>query len=63
MVYVDAILACSHDARAVMAEIAAKLEIKNDGIAEPTLYLGGNDEQFQLPNGKHAQSITSISYI
>ena len=46
-----------------MAEIAAKLEIKNDKIAEPTLYLGGNDDKFQLPNGKHARSITSSSYI
>ena len=42
-----------------MAGIAAKFEIKNDEIAEPKLYLGGNVEEFQLPNGEYAWSITS----
>ena len=34
LVYVDNILACSHDAKAVMSGIATKFEIKNDEIAE-----------------------------
>ena len=37
LVYVDNILACRHDAKAVMAGIAAKFEIKNDKIAESKL--------------------------
>ena len=37
-----------------MAGIAVKFEIKNDDIAEPKLYSGGNVDKFQLPNGKYA---------
>ena len=46
-----------------MAGIAEKYEVKNDEIAEPKLYLGGNVEKFQLSNGKHAWRITSNSYV
>ena len=46
-----------------MAEIAAKFEIKNDKISEPKLYLGGNVEKFQIPNGKYAWTITSTAYV
>ena len=38
LVYVDNILACSHDAKAVMAGIEAKFDIKNDEMIEPKLY-------------------------
>ena len=54
LVYVDNVLACIHDAKEVMTGIAEKFEINNDEIAEPKLYLGGNIENFQLPNGNHA---------
>ena len=63
LVFVDNVLACIHDAKAVMAGIAAKFEINNDKIAEPKLYLGGNIEKFQLPNGKYARSINYNSYV
>ena len=46
-----------------MTRISEIFEIKNDEIAEPKLYLGGNVEKFQLPNGKHAWSIISHSYV
>ena len=63
LVYVDDVLACSHDVKVVMARIAAEFEIKNDNIAEPNLYLGGNVWHFQLPNGKYARINTSTSYV
>ena len=63
MVYVDGVLACSHDSKAVMAGISAKFEIKNEDIDEPKLYLGVNVEKFQLTNGKYELSITSNSYL
>ena len=63
LVYVDNVLAYSHDSEAVMVGIAAKFDIKNDRIAEPKLYFGGKVEKFQLPNGKYAWSITSTSYV
>lgn len=61
--YVDDVLACSHDPKGIMLGIAAKFDIKNDEIEEPKLYLGGNVEKFQLPNGKVAWSLTSNSYV
>ena len=54
MVNADKVLSCSHDTEAVMAGTVAKFEIKNDEITEPKIYLGGNVENFQLPNGKYA---------
>ena len=54
MVYVDDVLACSHDAKVVMLGIVAKYNINNDEIAEPKIYLCGNAENLQLPNGKYA---------
>ena len=63
LVYVDDVLACSHDPKGIMLGIAAKFDIKNDEIEEPKLYLGGNVEKFQLPNGKVAWSLTSNSYV
>ena len=51
LVYVEDVLACSHNAKAVMAVIAKTFDINNDEIAEPKLYFGGNVENFQLPNG------------
>ena len=46
-----------------MVGIEAKFEIKNDNIAEPKLYLGGNVEKFQFPNGNNSCSVTSKSYV
>ena len=63
LVYVEDVLACNYYAKAVMAGISAKFEIKNDDIAETKLYLGGNVDKSQLPNGKYAWSITSNSYL
>ena len=54
LVYIDDVLACSHDPNTVMAGIAAIFDIKKDGIAEPKLYLGGNLEKSHSPNGKYA---------
>ena len=63
LVFVDNVLACIHDAKAVMAGIAATFEIKNDEITEPKLYLGSNVDKFQLPNGEYKRNITSTSYV
>ena len=46
-----------------MARISETFEIKNDEIAGPKIYLVGNVEKFQLPNGKYACIITSTSYV
>ena len=59
LVYVDGVLVWIHYAKAVMAIISEKFDIKNDNIAELKLYLGGNLDKFQLPNGKYTWIITS----
>ena len=46
-----------------MTGITANFDIKNGEIAEPKLYMGGNVENFHLPNGKYEWSITSNSYM
>ena len=63
LVYDDDVLSCSHDEKAVIAGIEETFETKNDVIAEQKVYLGGNIEKFQLPNGKYEWSITSNSYV
>ena len=62
LVYVDDVLAISHDPDAIMKQIGARFEIKNGDVAPPTRYLGADISQFQLPNGKLAWSMSSQSY-
>ena len=38
-------------------------EIKNNKYGPPTMYLGGDIEKFQLPDGSSAWSMTSCSYV
>ena len=54
---------CSNYLKYIILGIAGKLDIKNDEIEEPKLYLGSNFEKFQLPNGKMTWSLTSNSYV
>ena len=42
LVYAENVLECSHGAKVVMAGISERFEIKNNNIAGPKLYLGGN---------------------
>ena len=62
LVYVDDVLAISHDPGEIMKDIGKRFKIKNNGIGPPTCYLGANISQFKLPNGKLAWSISSQSY-
>lgn len=63
LVYVDDVLAISHNPLSIMEGISSHFEIKNDEIAEPKSYLGADIEKFQLPDGRNAWSLTANSYV
>ena len=63
LVYVDDVLAVSHDPKAIMEMIGKRFEIKNDEYGPPSRYLGGDIEKFHLPDGTSAWSMTSCSYV
>ena len=50
LVYVDDVLAISHDPDRIMRTIGKGFEIKNDEWGPPTRYLGADVEKFQIPN-------------
>ena len=63
LVYVDDVLAISHDPNAIMEKIGMRFEIKNDEWGPPTRYLGADVEKFTLPDGSTAWSLLSNSYV
>lgn len=63
LVYVDDVLAISHDPDAIMKKIGMRFEIKNDEFGPPKSYLGADVEQFQLPDGSKSWSLLSTSYV
>ena len=63
LVYVDDVLAVSHDPGTIMKMIGMRFEIKNDEWDPPKRYLGADVELFQLPDGRFAWSLGSHSYI
>ena len=63
LVYVDDVLAISHDPKAIMEMIGKGFDLKNDEYGPPKTYLGGDIEKFMLPDGTYAWSIMSNSYV
>ena len=63
LVYVDDVLAISHDPMTIMKRIGEHFTIKDDKYGPPTTYLGANFEQIQLDDGSWAWSMTSEHYV
>ena len=63
LVYVDDVLAISHDPGTIMERIGKTFEIKNDEYGPPTEYFGTNVEMFTLDDGSRAWSLLSTSYV
>ena len=63
LVYVDDVLAISHNPEAIMKAIGKTFEIKNNEYGPPKMYLGADIEKFHLPNGSFAWSLHSASYV
>lgn len=63
LVYVDDVLACSHDPSKIMKSIGEKFEIKNDEYGTPTQYLGADVQKLQADDGRIVWALSSESYI
>ncbi|KAL7527793.1 hypothetical protein ACHAWF_002307 [Thalassiosira exigua] len=63
LVYVDDVLAISHDPKKIMETIEKRFEIKNDEYGPPTAYLGGELERFTIPGTNESPwSLLSTQY-
>ncbi|KAL7523049.1 hypothetical protein ACHAWF_000341, partial [Thalassiosira exigua] len=64
LVYVDDVLAISHDPKKIMEAIGKSFEIKNDEYGPPTTYLGGQLERFTIPGtNERPWSLLSTQYV
>ncbi|KAL7539628.1 hypothetical protein ACHAWF_006464 [Thalassiosira exigua] len=64
LVYVDDVLAISHDPEKIMETIGKRFEIKNDQYSPPTTYLGGELEQFTIPgSNERSWGLLSTQYL
>ncbi|KAL7527756.1 hypothetical protein ACHAWF_002296, partial [Thalassiosira exigua] len=64
LVYVDDVLAISHDPKKIMESIGKSFEIKNDEYGPPTTYLGCQLERFRIPGtNKRPWSLLSTQYV
>ena len=52
MVYVDDVLACSHDTQAIMDDLALTYDLKEVSVGAPTIYLGAEIKKYQVGNSK-----------
>ncbi|KAL7529247.1 hypothetical protein ACHAWF_002905 [Thalassiosira exigua] len=65
LVYVNDVLAISHDPENIMDTMMKRFEIKNDEYGPPTTYLGGEMQQFTIPNSNNEipRSLLSTKYV
>ena len=63
LVYVDDVLAISHDPGAIVEVISKGFEIKNNEWGRPTRYLGADVELFTKSDGMKAWSLHCKSYV
>jgi hypothetical protein len=62
-VYVDDILALSHQATDAIKEIMAYFKAKEGSIKPPEIYLGANVLTMQLPDGREVWTTSPKSYV
>ena len=60
LVYVDDILAISHDPKPIMDALAARYELKEDA-KEPDRYLGAKIDKFHIPGDESGKAVWSMS--
>ena len=63
MLYVDDVMAASHNALSLMKDLGKGIKYKNDTIEPPTSYLGAQLKKKKLPNGNHCWSLSSEKYV
>ena len=63
MLYVDDVMASSHNALDLMKELGRGIKYKNDLIEPPSNYLGAQLKKKTLPNGMPCWSLSSDKYV
>jgi hypothetical protein len=63
LVYVDDVLACSHDPQAIMDVLQKTYILKKGSLGPPTIYLGAEISKYQLGDGKSRWSMSSTRYV
>jgi hypothetical protein len=62
-VYVDNIMALSHQAEDAIKEITAFYKAKDGSIKPPEIYLGANVSRMQLPDGREVWTTSPKTYV
>ena len=63
LVYVDDILAVSHDPKAIIDHIGTVYEIKAGSAGPPDSYLGAQIYKHSLPDRRWAWAMSSVKYV
>ena len=61
LVYVDDVLAISHDPKPLIEEIGKMYELKKGSVGPPTRYLGATISKFQIPGVKTGREYWAMS--
>jgi hypothetical protein len=62
-VYVDNILALSHQAKKAIKEITEFYQAKEGSVKLPEIYLGANISKMQLPDGREVWTTSPKAYV
>ena len=63
LVYVDDVLACSHNPQAIMDALSLTYDLKPGSLGAPTIYLGEKIKKYQVSNKKEHYSMSSTKYV
>ena len=62
-IYVDDILALSHQAKKAIEEITEFYRAKEGSVKPPEIYLGANISKMQLPDGREVWTTSPKAYV
>jgi hypothetical protein len=63
LVYVDDILAISHEPKVLIDAIGKYYKVKPGSDKEPDIYLGANVEKVQMPDGRKVWATSPCDYV
>ncbi len=63
LIYVDDILAISHQPKVLIDAIGEYYKVKPNGDKEPEIYLGANVEKVQMPDGREVWATSPRDYV
>jgi hypothetical protein len=63
LVYVDNVLAISHEPNVLIDAIGEYYKVKPGGDKEPDIYLGANVEKVQIPDGREVWATSPHDYV